>query len=235
MLSIPRVVIYSSDDIHRPQIARIYKICDKTVFKVLGIIMYIGFTAYLGYYFAYYLFKEENMILFGVLFGLLLGCIFQYLSKFIVVPEELKKPLLILSIAGLAVMFVQLGLVEIAKTLWGRVRFRELLEMGSYDAFTPWYHLNGSNGHRSFPSGHTGGASMSYLMLYLPFVSEKWRKRSTLCFVVPFVFTSTVAFTRLVVGAHYLSDVTVGGTIGFITVFVGLIILEKKYFKDCTE
>ncbi len=74
---------------------------------------------------------------------------------------------------------------------------------------------------------------MSYLMMLFPFVSKKWDKRKKLCFFIPLVYTGMVAFTRLVVGAHYLSDVTMGGTIGFTVTIVGIYILDKKFFNTC--
>jgi len=210
----------------------IYRLCEQRIYKIFGFIIELGFTGYLGYHYAYYFFKEENLVLFGVLSGVEIGALLLYLAKYIEIPVEMKRPLIILSFAGLIIMFVQLGCVEVIKALWGRVRYRDLIKMPNYDAFTPWYHPNGFNGNRSFPSGHTGGASMSYLMMLLPFGSPKWEKRKALCFIIPFVYTSMVAFTRLVVGAHFLSDVTVGGTIGYITVIIAIPILEKKFFNN---
>lgn len=209
----------------------IYRISKNTPGRVFGFIVFFGSAIYLGYYFSYYLYvKDEYTALFGSCFGFCIGIVLLYIGKYITIPEEMEKPLLILSYAGLIVWIVQLGCVELIKMLWGRVRFRDLLTMPNYDSFTPWYHPNGFNGNRSFPSGHTGGASMSYLWMLIPFVSEKRDKKRWLCFLVPFVFTSTVAFTRLVMGAHYLSDVTVGGTIGFTAVVIAIAVLDKKYF-----
>lgn len=210
----------------------IFYLAENKALKILGLFVEIGGSAYFGYYISCYLFLERYKIPFGILFGLGFGFFVLYLGRFLAIPENLKKTLIILSVAGITVMFVQLGIVEVIKMFWGRVRFRDLLKAGSYDAFTAWYIPNGINGNRSFPSGHTAGAAMSYLIMFFPFINrEKWLKRSWLCFLVPFVFTSTVAFTRLIVGAHYLSDVTIGGVIGFITVIAGIAILDKKYFR----
>ena len=212
----------------------IFYLAEKPAIKVFGFIVDLGASAYLGYHIARYFFLNEHMIIFGILYGLGVGVIALWLGKYLtaLIPEELKKPLLILSFTGIAVMFVELGVIEVVKIFWGRVRFRDLLKAGSYDAFTAWYLPNGKNGNRSFPSGHTGGAAMSYLMLYLPLVSEKWKKHKWLCFVFPFVYTSVVAFTRLVMGAHYLSDVTVGGIVGFTAVLAGLAVAERLINKN---
>ena len=58
-------------------------------------------------------------------------------------------------------------------------------------------------------------------------MSEKWRKRAYLCFAAAFLYTSTVAATRLIMGAHYLSDVAVGGTVIFTCVLVSLALYRK--------
>lgn len=44
--------------------------------------------------------------------------------------------------------------------------------------------------------------------------------------------TYHIFFVATYIGAHYLSDVTMGGTIGFVTVIVGISILDKKYFAS---
>ncbi|MCR5207891.1 MAG: phosphatase PAP2 family protein [Eubacterium sp.] len=209
----------------------IYKLCDKKAFKLFGIFVNFASSAYLGYHIASYFFKEENYIVFGLVYGIGIGVTAQYLIRYISIPEKLKKPLIILSFTGIAVMLVQLGAIEITKSLWGRIRYRDLIKMPSFEAFTPWYKPNGINGNRSFPSGHTAGAAMSYLMMTLPYASEKWEKRKAMCFAVPLVYTSIVAYTRLVMGAHFLSDVSVGGTIGFVTVIIAMAVLDKKFFN----
>ena len=211
----------------------IFYIGEKLPLKIFGFIVSLGGSAYAGYHISYYFFPDNPNWWFGWGMGLFIGLIVLYLGQFIAVEEDLKKAFLVLSFAGLVVLFVHLGFVEVMKAVWGRVRFRELLKLGSYEAFTPWYKINGITGSRSFPSGHTGGASMSYLLMYFPFVSKKWAKRRYLCFIIPLAYTGMVAFTRLVVGAHYLSDVTMGGTIGFTVTIIAMAIIDKKYFSSC--
>ncbi|MBQ7739690.1 MAG: phosphatase PAP2 family protein [Eubacterium sp.] len=212
----------------------IYKFCDKPVLKCFGIFSNIAGSAHLGYHIANYFFIEDNhKTVFGLLLGLCFGAFLQYFAQFIEIKEEYRKPLVILAFAGLSVMFVQIGAIEIIKALWGRVRFRDLKGEVNYESFTAWYHPNGINGNKSFPSGHTASAAMSYLLMLMPNVSEKWEKRKVLCFILPLIFTSVVAFTRLVMGAHYLSDVTMGGTIGFTVTIIAMKILDKKYFNSC--
>ena len=205
---------------------------DKKWQKILGALICLGGSAYFGTYVGKYFFIEENRFVFSLVWGIGFGVTLLIVGSVVKIPKRLKKPLLILAIAGLAAMAAQIFFIEGMKHLWGRVRFRDLLAAGSNDAFTPWYVINGLNGNKSFPSGHTAGAGMSYLLMLLPFVFKKWENKKQLCFWVPFVYTSVVAFTRLVMGAHYLSDVTVGGTVSFTVIIITMAILEKKKFLE---
>lgn len=125
------------------------------IMRFIGTCVALGGSVYFGYYFGGHFFAEENNLIFSLVFGFGFGLVLIFLFRLIKIPERIKKPLAALAIAGIAVMAVQLSLVEAMKYLWGRVRFRDLLAAGSYDAFTPWYIINGINGNKSFPSGHT--------------------------------------------------------------------------------
>ena len=205
----------------------IFYLAENKLLKCFGFVFDIGGSAYLGWHISRYLFIEENGFAFGIIFGICVGITALIIGQYIHVGD-LRNVLLTLAIAGVIVMFAQSGVIESVKMLWGRVRFRDLLKNGSYDRFTPWYHPNGINGNKSFPSGHTASAATAYLMMLLPFASVKWKKAYHACFLIPFVHTSVVAFTRMVMGAHYLSDVTMGGTVCFTVVIVTIYVLEKK-------
>lgn len=203
--------------------------------KIAGALISLGGSMYLGYYLGKHFFTEENQMAFSLVFGLGIGVILLITGKLIVIPERIKKPLIVLAIAGIAVMAVQLSLVELLKTIWGRVRFRDLIAVSSYDDFTPWYVINGANSNKSFPSGHTAGAAMSFLAMLLPFADDKLMKYKKLLFAVPFVYTCIVAVTRLVMGAHYLSDVAAGGLIGFTTVIIAVKIIDSNKIKRMSD
>lgn len=195
--------------------------------QAAGLIICLGGSAYFGYYIGKYFFIEENRMLFSIIYGLGFGIVCLILGQLINVPDKYRELIRKAAILGIIVMFLQLAVVEGLKYLWGRVRFRDLIAAGSYDAFTPWYKINGINGNKSFPSGHTAGAGMSYLIMLLPYISDKWKNRTQICFWTAFIYTSVVAFTRLVMGAHYLSDVTAGGIISFTIVIVSIKIFDK--------
>lgn len=200
--------------------------------QLAGAIIALGGSAYFGYYIGKYFFLDEHRMLFSIIYGLGFGITCLIIGKFIAIPDKYRDKLRQIAILSIIIMFVQITVIEGMKYLWGRVRFRDLLASGSYDAFTPWYKINGINGNKSFPSGHTAGAGMSYLMMTFPYLSKKWERRKTLCFVIPLVYTSVVAFTRLVMGAHYLSDVAMGGIVSFTIVIIAFTLYEKKFLKN---
>jgi membrane-associated phospholipid phosphatase len=96
-------------------------------------------------------------------------------------------------------------LVQFIKLFWGRVRFRDLLP--GYVDFTPWFLPQGITGNDSFPSGHT---AMGWMFLPILF-SLKGRKINVptkiLISILILSWGLFVALSRVVIGAHYASDV----------------------------
>lgn len=181
---------------------------------------------YFGYWFGDRLFAENDFqVAYSVIFGVGFAATVIFVMHFITIPEAVRKPLLIIAFVGLGAGALGTALIESMKTIWGRTRFRSM--SAPYSDFTPWFKINGNNGNHSFPSGHTAGAGVSYQLMLLPLVSKKCREHKTALFVTAFVFTSVVALTRLIMGAHYLSDVTVGGIISFTCTLLGIAFYEK--------
>lgn len=215
--------------------AVIFRCTDKKAVAAIGAALCLGGSAYMGYYIGKHFFVEEYRMAFSLLWGIGFGVAALYAVRFVTVPDEFKRPLFTAAVIGVGVMTAQLLTVDIMKNLWGRVRFRDLLSSGSCDGFTAWFVINGKNGNKSFPSGHTAGAGMSYLLMLLPFIDKKREKYRAVYFWCPFIYTSAVALTRLVMGAHYLTDVAVGGVIAFSCVLVGIKVYEKTCMTNRTD
>ncbi len=106
--------------------------------------------------------------------------------------------------------------VQVVKYIWGRVRFRELDT--AFSQFTPWYLPQGLTGSDSFPSGH---AAMGWILLPLLILlvnKKQWMKYSAI--VIIFLWGVTLALSRVVIGAHYSSDVLFGSFFIIITFLV---------------
>ncbi|MGA2716124.1 MAG: phosphatase PAP2 family protein [Bryobacteraceae bacterium] len=74
-----------------------------------------------------------------------------------------------------------------------------------------WFDSSGSflRGHGSFPSGHAIAAFSVATVVARRYRNRKW---------VPYVaygLAGTVAFSRLTLSAHFVSDVFVGGALGY--------------------
>ena len=184
------------------------------------------------------------------------GLVFALLVK--VKKEDITK-LLKVAILILVVEALYLALVGAIKTPVGRMRYRAMNAIGDFSYYTPWYKINGARhiginenvGYddlsradllfgvddtcKSFPSGHTYCAAMSFAVVCLPDLFERFKKRwiKAICWTVPAVYTLTVAICRIVVGAHYLSDVLVGGTLAFALIMIirEVLILQCAHFK----
>ena len=132
---------------------------------------------------------------------------------------QIKKPVqntITINYARIVVWMALFGYViciQIVKWFWGRVRFREL--DAAFSQFTPWYLPQGTTGYDSFPSGH---AAMGWILLALLilFTNKKpWIKY--LVFALIFLYAVVLALSRVIIGAHYASDVLFGSFFIIIT------------------
>jgi len=123
-------------------------------------------------------------------------------------PHVIKAAKQVLLVA----VIVPAGIVGITKTLWGRVRYRDL--NASHSNFTPWYLPQGITGNFSFPSGHS---AMAWLTLASIFYFRNPKKRLTVI-IITAIWALTVCIGRVVIGAHYLSDVTFSAAIAILVI-----------------
>jgi len=118
-------------------------------------------------------------------------------------------------VVGVA-LFGYVILIQGIKYFWGRVRFRELDT--AFSQFTPWYLPQGINGFDSFPSGHAAMGWMLLALLILLANKKQWIKYSAI--VIIFLWGVTLALSRVVIGAHYASDVLFGSFFIIITFLI---------------
>lgn len=140
-------------------------------------------------------------------------------------------------ITAFAVAAVALGLVLIIKPIFDRPRFR-IAVLNNEDYFRNWWQIyDGPKAYakeefKSFPSGHTCGAAISMVFLpYLGLLIEPLKKHRLTFFYSAFALTLLVAFVRMWVGAHFLSDVSMGAILLVACYFLGNHFLLHKTFK----
>lgn len=146
---------------------------------------------------------------------ILLGFFFFFSRNFDLDEELLRKASyvmawLIFTVSAVAISFIKL--------VWGRIRYRDLLGISE---FTPWYWINGINGNYSFPSGHTGMGIMILPILYYIqefHIHKIYRKLFSFLVISWPLF---VAYGRVIIGAHYMTDVLFSLVLG-INVFLYL-------------
>lgn len=159
---------------------------------------------------------------------MILYFLFGYLIS-IKMKIENKDQFSIYALNVIIAVSIVVVLTEVMKLQWGRIRFNEMLKSGSFDKFTNWWTMN-SNPHtdtfKSFPSGHTSAAASTLILMYLPRF-YKFKKFEKLLIFLPVIWTILVYFSRILDGAHFLSDVSAGLLIAT-TVFL---ITDRKIVK----
>ena len=122
-------------------------------------------------------------------------------------------------VIGMA-LFGYVVCIQAIKYIWGRVRFREL--DAAFSQFTPWYLPQGFTGFDSFPSGHAAMGWMLLPLLILLINKQQWVK--VFVFFLILHWGIVLASSRVVVGAHYASDVLFGS---FFIIVIFLLLLKK--------
>ena len=226
------------------------KLCNVTWQKIAFIVLA---AAYLGA--AIYFDKKEFFGLNGWY-----GVAHEWVGYFIATPlmgaamclgffvgKKANNPRLwLLMVVG--AFFIGLSLIlgtTVVKNIFHRPRYR-IAVYNEYTYFYPWWErcsdyrsimemFNLSKEEfKSFPSGHTSVCALSmFFVIMYPFVTGKELKHQLIYFYVGLAYTLFVAFTRILVGAHYLSDVGMGGLISLVCTYIyyEIIIHEPRLYK----
>lgn len=134
--------------------------------------------------------------------------------------QQLTRYLLVGIFASLTVWFA-LEVNLVLKADWGRVRPYELNHAQSN--FTTWLHPNGVNGHKSFPSGHAMAGTLSIVFSWFAVKPRLHR----ILWVSGVVYAILLAISRLIIGAHFLSDVT----FSFLLTAAIIYIMRELYYR----
>lgn len=226
----------------------------QALFFVIGVgVAVYGFMHFVGYLADFHpeTFKEIEESKLSILIYLVIDAALQFLLTFLIFAKFKNniKELTIIAVIILITAALSNGIVQGIKPFAARERFRAFYYFEyrnvAHQGFTNWYIFNGSakeiaatypeelnvtkSFYTSFPSGHTCGAAITYTMMFFPVFIDKLNKKKTswIFIAIPVVYTGIVAFTRILIGAHYLSDVLFGGTITFISAIIAYYIVKK--------
>ena len=161
--------------------------------------------------------------------------IFFLFSK---VKNEDLKALLGWAITVVVIAILSNAIVQGTKLIFDRTRFRAMVyeRDTTFEHFTPWYQINqnkfattsqyASDYFKSFPSGHTCAASSIFLLTLLPMFYKKvdTKEWKIFFYVVAIIYTVSVAFSRIIAGAHFFTDVYIAGLVTITLIFIA------KYF-----
>ena len=209
----------------------------KTFWSILGsVICFIGVFEY-GFFIFFFSIKYVSTKLAIILGGVLgtvmgIGGLFMAKKLLYLHREELIRVALIVVVSVL----LQELFVNVLKIIWDRPRMRDLV--APYSDFCPWYKPHASKvGGDSFPSGHTAKAAGACLYTLLCDVYERL-KGKRMCFLFGgLLWTIVIGVGRIVLGAHFASDVTAGAffmllAIIIARVFIDTILLKKNRRKS---
>ncbi|MEG1639991.1 MAG: phosphatase PAP2 family protein [Ruthenibacterium sp.] len=146
----------------------------------------------------------------GVIVGaLLFGSALFFTLK---IPPESAHKAVTYGIIALVYFVLILVVMNTIKTTWGRMRMREMTD--PLTQFTPWYVLTNRGGfdnrYASFPSGHSMNSAAIILALLLPSFVPTLSKKAKIIKIITYTWMLLVGASRVVMGAHFASDVTVG-------------------------
>lgn len=170
---------------------------------------------------------------FAVFFGIVAGAFGLWTGSLV----EMEKMHRLFKFAVFAIVFtlVSVAVMQVMKNIWCRMRYRDMLKVGSEEGFSRWYEImlgrqdmiEGGD-YTSFPSGHTSSAVHIFLLAALCDFIPGWDNRRVRIGINVgcTLFSAAVALSRIVANAHFLSDVLVGGYLTYL-IFV---VLRKAFF-----
>lgn len=157
-------------------------------------------------------------------------------SILLATKQQTLNTLVWFAIITLAVSALTNALVQGLKPIFSRLRYRAMCATydSTFTGFTNWFQHNPNNTlttaqinaglsndiFKSFPSGHTAGATSLLSLLSLPYLFKQNRVTKILLYVLCPLYIVVVAFSRIVMGAHFLSDVTMAILLGYICYLV---------------
>ena len=191
-------------------------------------------------------FENKKLYWLGfVIMGVIMCGVF-YLGTLLGKKNENPKMWIIILVLAAAIFMALVPGVTLFKSIMHRPRYRVAIYEG-YSSFHNWWEpckdykdvINAypsvltKEEFKSFPSGHAGASMVGLISLsYLPLFNKNWMKHQTLLFYIAFGWGLVVMFARMLVGAHFLSDVCVGALLTVVFFYIANEIVVRKLLPE---
>ena len=209
-----------------------------TAIQVFAILISVGLLFYMNYKLFKYLSIHFD---FTDLLGgnwdkiayLLLGVGMTFLLFYFTqrIPSSfLNKMLFWAIIVCITAAFSQV-VTHLLKSIAARPRYRAMFIMEEFNEYRKWFQFQwgipeisedlkvlydaGSDWYKSFPSGHTSAGAMVITLTLIPSIFAKTNTllNKIITYIAVIAYIIAVMFSRIIVGAHFLTDVTFGAMI----------------------
>ena len=204
----------------------------KNVWTVLAKILFFAATFEYGFFVLFYVFKYLGFswkLWAGIAGAIPLGTLAILLAKSVIRTN--RDAWVRAAVIVVITVLVQELLVNLLfKMVWARPRMRDL--GAPYDAFVPWYLPRSSAlGGDSFPSGHTSRAAGSFFPVLLCGIYDKLKSKRWLFILFGIIWTVLIGVGRIVLAAHFASDVTAGAFLMLLAFGVTAAAVDRVYQK----
>ena len=178
-----------------------------------------------------------------------LGCIIMgvvmapcvYFGYWLGKKNENPKMWIIILVLAFAMFMALVPGTTLLKSIMHRPRYRIAVVEG-YAPFHNWWqacknykdYLNPAvlltkEEFKSFPSGHSCAVMCGLILgTIIPLMNKKWMKYQVLFFYIAFAWGLVVMFSRMLVGAHYLTDTCMGSLLAVIFFYIGNEVVVRK-------
>ena len=202
----------------------------KALLTILAKILFFVATFEYGFFMLFYVFKYLGFswaVWAGVAGAVPFGVLALLLAKKVTKTNRdawVRAAIIVV----LAVLLQELLVNLLLKAVWARPRMRDLT--APYEGFMPWYLPHSSAlGGDSFPSGHTSRAAGSFFLLLLCDINEKYRAKRRLLLLFDAVWTCLIGLGRIVLAAHFASDVTTGAFVMLLSFALIKALIDRFY------
>lgn len=226
------------------------------IVKIFAILVSVAMLYYMSYKIFKYLSQHygfedligsiEDYIAYA-LFGCSITGFLFYLTRNL--PNKFLNKMLIWAITVWLTALLSQTITHSLKGIAARPRFRAMFVIQDFNIFRSWFDFQGSvpelkedwvnfygaskDWFKSFPSGHTSAAALLITLTTIPVLFEKTNKKNVkiLLNISVYLFIFAVMLSRIIVGAHFLTDVTMGLFITVISFVASRVIVKIVFSK----